>query len=107
MDDKYQPVGTAVMTANGLLLVKYPYGIPESYPENDYKNLLREDYKPMYEHLQPYRVKIQKVDGNFIARVYDGNLIILTDWSCTEGRIDCWSYNKECNPDTLHVLCAQ
>ncbi len=104
-DDKYQPVGTAVLTANNLLSVKYPQGLPENYPGEDYKNLLKENYQPMYERLKPYRVLIQKITDKFKVSVFDRNTPVLTDWSCTEGRIDCWTYNKECIPDTLAVEC--
>jgi hypothetical protein len=104
-DDQYQPIGTAVLQASSLLIVQYPEGIPDNYPGEDYKNLLKDNYKSMYENIQPYRATIQKKDNRFIVQVYDGNLLILTDWGCTEGRIDCWSYNSECKAETLHVQC--
>lgn len=104
-DDQYQPIGTAVIQASSLLMVQYHQGLPDNYTGEDYKNLLKENYKPMFENIRPYRATIQKKDNRFIVQVYDGNLLILTDWGCTEGRIDCWSYNGECKPDTLHVQC--
>jgi len=106
-DEKYQPLGVAVLAANDQLLVKYPH--PQDRPEyiqgDEYKALLKENYKPMYDRLLPYLVKIKKIDDNYIVSVFDGQKLILTDWLCTEGRIDCWSYNGECNPDTLKVKC--
>lgn len=105
VDEKYQPLGTAVLAANDLLLVKYSQVRPEYIQENEYKNLLKESYKPMYDRLLHYLVKIEKTDINYIVRVFDGQTLILTDWLCTEGRIDCWSYNSECNPETLKVKC--
>jgi hypothetical protein len=104
-DEQYQPVGTAVLQASSLLIVKYPQGIPDNYAGEDYKNLLKENYKTLYERIKPYNAVVKKKDNRFIIQVYDGNLLILTDWGCTEGRIDCWNYNNECNPDTLHIQC--
>jgi hypothetical protein len=106
-DEKYQPLGTAVLTANGLLLVKYPQDRPESIQENEYKDLLKEDYKIIYNRLLPYLVQIKKdkLSNNFIVSVFDGQKLILTDWLCTEGRIDCWSYNGECYPDKIQINC--
>jgi hypothetical protein len=104
-DDKYQPLGEAVITANRLLMLDYPQGIPKNFSSDDYKHLLKEDNKSMYEILQPYRVEVQKKDKNFITRVYDGNILVLVDWSCTEIKIDCWTYDGKCNPDTMHIRC--
>jgi hypothetical protein len=107
LNERYQPLGMAVLTANNLLMVQYPQGPPENYQGENYKNLLKENYRPMYERLQPYRVVIQKMADRFKVSVFDGNTLVLTDWSCTEGRIDCWSYEKQCMPDTLNVRCDQ
>ncbi len=106
-DEKYQPLGGAVLAANDQLLVKYPHpqDRPEYIQEKEYKDLLKENYKPMYDRLLPYSVKIKKVDDNYVVSVFDGQKLILTDWLCTEGYIDCWSYNGECNPDTYKVKC--
>jgi hypothetical protein len=104
-DEKYQPLGTAVLAANDLLLVKYSHDRPEQISESEYKNLLKEDYQPMYERLLPFSVEIKKSDDNYIVRVYDEEILILTDWLCTESRIDCWSYNRECTPDDLQIEC--
>lgn len=107
VDEKYQPIGTAVLAANDLLLVKYSQDRSEYIQEDEYKNLLKENYKLMYDRLLPYLVQIRfkKTDNNFIVRVLDGQTLILTDWLCTEGHIDCWSYNGECVPETLKVEC--
>jgi hypothetical protein len=105
VDEKYQPLGTAVLAANDLLLVKYSQDQPEYISGDEYKELLKESYKPMYDRLLPYLVEIKKTDNNYIVRVLDGHKLILTDWLCTEVRIDCWSYNGECNPETLKVKC--
>ena len=105
IDEKYQPLGTAVLAANDLLVVKYPQERPEYIQENEYKELLKENYKPMYDKLLPYFVQIKRTNNNYIVRVYDGKILILTDWLCTERYLDCWSYNGECNPETLKVEC--
>jgi len=105
VDEKYQPLGTAVLTANDLLLVKYSQDRSKYIQENEYKDLLKENYKTMYDRLIPYLVQIDNIDNNFKVSVFDGQKLILTDWLCTEGRIDCWSYNGECAPDTLNVIC--
>ena len=105
ISEKYQPLGVAVLTANGLLMVEYPENKPENINPNDYKNLLKEDYNILYERLLPFKVQIKKLDNNYIVKVYDRNLLVLTDWLCTEGRIDCWGYNHECNPDTIKNIC--
>jgi hypothetical protein len=105
VDEKYQPLGTAVLAANDLLLVKYSQDRFEYIEGNEYKDLLKENYKPMYDRLIPYLVQIKKIDNNFIVSVFDDQKLILTDWLCTEGRIDCWSYNGECHPATLKVKC--
>jgi hypothetical protein len=104
-DEKYQPLGPAVLAANGLLLIEYPHTCPEDMSGDDYKGLLKEGYSPMYDRLLPYSVRIQSRDGNCTVSVFDGQKLILTDWLCTEGRIDCWSYNSECNPDTIKITC--
>jgi len=104
-DEKYQPLGVAVLAANDQLLAKYTQDRPEYIQGDEYKDLLKENYKPMYDRLLPYLVKIKKVDDNYVVSVFDGQRLILTDWLCTEGRIDCWSYNGECSPDTLKVKC--
>lgn len=104
-DEKYQPLGTAVLAANDLLLVKYSQGQSEYIQGDDYKELLKENYTPMYDRLLPYIVQIKRINNNFIVSVFDDQKLILTDWLCTEGRIDCWSYNEECNPDKLKVKC--
>lgn len=104
-DEKYQPVGTAVLTANDLLLAKYSKDRSEFVQEKEYKDLLKEDYKPMYDRLVPYSVQIKNTADNFIVSVSDGKTLILTDWLCTEGCIDCWSYNGECIPESLNVEC--
>jgi hypothetical protein len=104
-DEKYQPLGTAVLAANGLLLIEHPHDCPENMSGNDYKGLLRENYRPMYDRLLPYSVRIEKRDGKCTVSVFDGQMLILTDWLCTEGYVDCWSYNGECNPDTIKVKC--
>ncbi|MBU4010523.1 MAG: hypothetical protein KJ882_07130 [Proteobacteria bacterium] len=104
-DEKYQPVGTAVLTANDLLLAKYSKDRPEFVQEKEYKDLLKEDYKPMYDRLVPYSVQIKNTTNSFIVSISDGKKLILTDWLCTEGRIDCWSYNGECIPESLNVEC--
>lgn len=105
LDEKYQPLGTAVLAANNLLLVKYSQNRPEYIQENEYKDLLKENYKPMYDRLLPYLVKLKMTDNNFIVSVFDGENLILTDWLCTEGRIDCWSYNDKCDPEALTIEC--
>lgn len=104
-DEKYQPLGTAVLAANGLLMIEHPHDCPENMSGDAYKNLLKEDYRPMYEKLRPYSVQIKTKDGKCILTVFDEKATILTDWLCTEGRIDCWQYNGECNPDTIDVRC--
>jgi hypothetical protein len=105
IDEKYQPLGTAVLAANDLLLAKYSQDRPECIQEREYKELLKENYKPMYDRLLPYLVQIKRTDNNYIVTVLDGQTLILTDWLCTEGYIDCWSYNGECIPGTLKVEC--
>ncbi len=104
-DEKYQPLGTAVLAANGLLMIEHPHDCPENMSGDVYKNFLKEDYRPMYEKLRPYSVQIKTKDGKCILTVFDEKAAILTDWLCTEGRIDCWQYNGECNPDNLNVKC--
>jgi hypothetical protein len=104
-DEKYQPLGTAVLAANDLLLVKYSQDRPQYIRENEYKDFLKENYKSMYDRLLPYSVQIKNINNNFIVSIIDDHKLILTDWLCTEGHIDCWSYNEECNPDTLEVEC--
>lgn len=105
LDEKYQPLGTAVLAANGLLLIEHPHDCPENMSGDDYKGLLKENYRPMYDRLLPYLVRIETRDGNCTVSVFDDQTLILTNWLCTEGRIDCWSYNGECNPDTIKVKC--
>jgi hypothetical protein len=107
VDEKYQPLGTAVLTANGLLLVEYTEGRSKLIQGNEYKDLLKKNYKPLYDSLLPYLVKIDNniYDNNFVVSVFDDQILILTDWSCTERRIDCWSYNGDCSPETLQVKC--
>lgn len=105
LDSKYQPLGMVVMTANGLLMAKYPQTIPENVSQEEYKTLLKNGYLPLYEKLLPFGVDIKKGNKSFIVSVFDGTALILTDWSCTETRIDCWNYNNKCNPDTLKVIC--
>jgi len=104
-DEKYQPLGTAVLAANGLLMIEHPYDCPENVSGDDYINLLKEDYRPMYEDLRPYTVQIKTINNKCVISVSDKQMAIFTDWLCTEGRIDCWQYNGECNPDTLNVKC--
>ena len=104
LGEKYQPLGTAVLAADSLLLAKYPHKL-ECIQENEYKELLREDYTPMYDRLFSYSVKTKPADNSCVVSVFDGEVLILTDWLCTEGRIDCWSYNGECNPEELKVEC--
>ena len=104
-DEEYQPLGTAVLTANDILIAQFPHGPPEHFMGMNYVNLLKEDYQSIYERLKQYTVKIDRIDSNFKVTVYDENTLILTDWSCTQGYIDCWSYNGECDPDTLQVDC--
>lgn len=105
LSEEYQPLGTAVLTANGILMTEYPENKPEYINQSDYKNLLKEDYDILYQRLLPFDVQIKKSNNNYIVKVFDGNLLILTDWLCTENRIDCWSYNEECNPDTIEIKC--
>jgi len=105
LDEKYQPLGTAVLGANGLLLIENPHDCPENISGDNYKGLLKEDYRPMYNRLLPYSVRIQERDGKCTVSVFDDQTLILTDWLCTEGYVDCWSYNGECNPDTIKVKC--
>jgi hypothetical protein len=107
LDQKYQPLGPAVLMANNQLMVQYPQGPPDNYSGDDYKNLLKGNYQKSYERLQPYRVTILKMVNKFKVSVFDGSTLVLTDWSCTEGKIDCWSYKKECLPDTMHIQCDQ
>jgi hypothetical protein len=104
--DEYQAVGPAVLQANRLLLVLQSHGQPGGYSEKEYKNLLYEDYKPMYDRLQPYRIQIQKIDSNFIVQVYDYDLLILTDCSRTGNRIECWNYKDPCDPDSVKARCG-
>jgi len=105
LSEEYQPLGTAVLTANGILMSEYPEIKPEYINQNDYKNLLKEEYDILYQRLLPFEVQIKKSENNYIIKVYDGNLLILSDWLCTENRIDCWSYNQECDPDTIDIKC--
>ena len=104
-DEKYQPVGTAVLTADGLFLVKYSQNQPASVPGDDYKDLLKEDYQRLYNRLAPYDVRVEKAADGYVVSVFDGDRLILADWLCTEGRIDCWVYNGECDPGTISVNC--
>jgi len=104
-DEKYQPLGPAVLAANGLLLIDHPNDCPEDMSGDDYKGLLKEDYRPMYDRLVPYTVRIASRGGNCTVSVFDGQQLIVTDWLCTEGRIDCWSYNGECDPGKTTVTC--
>jgi hypothetical protein len=106
-DQNYQPLGTAVLTANNLLMVKYPEGPPDDYSSDDYKNLLKEDYQVMYDRLQPYQVKVERQRTNFIVDLYDKGFLILKDASCTETMIDCWVYKQQCDPSTFKVPCLE
>ena len=106
-DQNYQPLGTAVLTANNLLMVKYPEGPPDNYSADEYKNLLKEDYQIMYDRLQPYQIKVERQRTNFIVDIYDKGQLILKDASCTETRIDCWVYKRQCNPSTFNVPCLE
>lgn len=105
LSEEYQPLGTAVLTANGILMTEYSEDKPEYINQNDYKNLLKEDYDILYQRLLPFDVQIKKLENNYIVKVFDGNLLILTDWLCTENRIDCWSYDQECDPEKLVIEC--
>jgi len=105
IDDKYQPLGTAVLTANDLLVVKYYQEHFDSFSGEEYKALLKEKYMNLYQNISPYSVNLTKADPLFKVTVKDGDLLILIDWLCTENRIDCWSYNLECSPDTLIIDC--
>jgi len=107
IDEKYQPLGTAVLAANDLFIVKYYSDNPVSVSGTEYKELLKESYIPMYERLAPYIIQIEKKANTFIVFVYDDELLILKDWLCTEGRIDCWCYNEECDPDEFDVECQK
>jgi hypothetical protein len=106
-DDVYEPLGTVVLVANGLLLAQYPHGIPAAYPDSSYKNLLRKGYKSMYARLKPYHLELQKNDSTFIVRLFDGKRLVLTDWSCTEEKIDCWNYKGECEGVALKAPCQR
>ena len=104
--DDYQSIGPAVLQANRMLLVQYPGGLPAGFTENNYKNILQVDYQPMYERIKPYSVQIQKTGSNFLVQVYDCDLLILTDCSLTENRIECWNYKAECNADSVKAHCV-
>lgn len=106
-NENYQEIASPVITANGLLMVKYPQGIPEIVSSQEYKELLKEDYTLLYDILTPYDVKIQKSGNHFKVAVYHSSQQVLFDLSCTENRIDCWVYNGDCNPDTLKVDCGK
>lgn len=105
LDEKYQPLGTSVLAANDLLIVKYSLDKPDFIQEEEYKNLLKDNNSPMYNRLIPYTVQINKTGNSFKVKVLDGTTLILTDWLCTEGRIDCWSYNGECTPESIKIEC--
>lgn len=106
-NDKYQEIASPIITANGLLMVKYPQGIPAEVSGQEYKELLKENYSILYDKLNPYDVKIYKSGTFFKVAVYYDKLQVLLDLSCTQNRIDCWVYNGECNPDTLKVDCIK
>lgn len=103
--ENFQEIAAPVITANGLLMVKYPQGIPEIVSGQKYKDMLKEDYSLLYDILTPYDVKIQKSGKHFKVAVYYGSQQVLLDLSCTQRRIDCWIYNGECDPLTLKVDC--
>jgi hypothetical protein len=103
----YQPLGTAVLTANDLLIAEYPEGPPANFSSDDYKDLLKKDYHVMYDRLQPYQIKVEHRGNNFIVDLYDSGRLIMKDASCSETRIDCWVYKQECDPTTFHVPCLE
>jgi hypothetical protein len=105
MDEKYQPLGAAVLAANRLVSVKYPHGLTEEISKEKYLSFLSDEFKSKYDLLEPYYIQVNKMNDWFIVQVFDGNKLILTDYACTESRIDCWCYNGECNPDTLNINC--
>lgn len=92
IDEKYQQIAPAVLTANGILEVKYAEDSNIVVDGTIYKNYLKEDYKASYETLIDYDIQVKMDETNFIIYVYDDDLLILKDWLCTSNRIDCWPY---------------
>jgi hypothetical protein len=107
MDDEYyQPLGTAVLTANGFLIADNPAGLATAPDVTTYKSSLRDEgYDDLYNAILPMNVTIIPQDGYFRVEVREGDKLILVDISCTESRPDCFTYDGRCNPDTLGVWC--
>ena len=105
LDEKYQPLATPILSANGLLIVQFPEGLTSTVSGDDYKLLLKDGYENLYEIVLPYEVIVEPDEKYFKVSVFDGETLILTDWSCTENRIDCWSYNDDCQPENLQIEC--
>lgn len=107
-DAHYQPIGTAVLTANGFLIAAYPDGLTEPVDIAEYKrSLLEEGYQELYQALLPMSISIQPRGKHFIVKVLEDGAPVLYDVSCTESRLDCWLYRGQCSPDTLVVPCLE
>jgi hypothetical protein len=99
----YNPLGTSVLQATKLVILEYPDGLPDGFPGEKYKELLQKyNYPHLFSVLSPYLVQIKKLEKGFVVRIYDDRVRILTDWSETRTRIDCWCYKGECKNDWLH-----
>lgn len=105
LDARYQPIGPAVMQANRLLMLDFPDGPPPGYTGEQYKTLLKEEYPPLYEKIEPFTVEVIKTGSRFLVKVFDKNTMVLMDAACTESRLDCWVYKNECDPDSFAVSC--
>jgi hypothetical protein len=107
-DEYYQPIGTAVLTANGFLIADYPEGLSDPVDIDAYKQSLQDEgYDELYAKILPLDIRITPVDSYFMVEVYEDGDLILYDISCTESRPDCWTYRGQCNPDTLGVVCGE
>lgn len=105
-DEHYQPVGSAVLLANSFLIADNPDGLTYSVDTAAYKlRLLIDNQVELYNAIVPMNLLFTSLGPYFKVEVFDDDVLILIDISCTESRVDCFTYDGRCEADTVMVWC--
>lgn len=90
----YYELGPAILQASSLFLTIETDQLPEKIDGIYYKSLLKDEYENLYLSLVPFYIEIEKIENDYLVKLYDGDKLVLTDLTATEGKLDNWEFDK-------------
>lgn len=102
-ETSYDEIGPAMQRIRGVLYESHPTGLPKDFSGEDYKQSIRTD-ATMYPLIQQFTFKVESIGEHYRVDVYDGDKLLIVDFSCTT-KIDYSLYRGSITPDDVLSPC--